>query len=301
MKATTTLIPIAGLAVALSAGLAPAQDNSELKQLRTENAQLKQTIDQLQAERDQLRARVARIEQMYQQLSGQTEDAQAANERNDGLRDYIMDLKTEVAEVEQRNQELERQTKKLADENKSLKADTEKLEQVAGITATGELVKAVRGLISHEYDPDADQTIVWSKPEQLEVLRGSSAGFAVSLRMTYPGKQQRGQPESITLRLYTGETVGTLKEPEELTLRFDQGSVTLPVRDARVNRRRGVNARTRITRTSMEADAAVTPAQLQNIARHSEAVLAFDRVKLQLRPQEIAIFRAMLERAHTMR
>jgi len=61
-----------------------------------------------------------------------------------------------------------------------------------------------------------------------------------------------------------------------------------------------VTARTKVTRSSMEADAAVTLEQLATIADHSEATLALGRVELELRPQDMALFRAMLNRARAL-
>jgi len=311
----TALLAAALLALLGAPSLASAQASTELEALRAENAKL---TEQLKDAREQIKTLQAQV----QELTNQAAEADQAKDIQAQLRSVAMEQMTQVAELEQQleelqfaydqlradnmslreeNVELDSQTKELTAETKTLKAETEKLEQVAGLTAEGELVRAVDGLISHEYDADADQTVIWSRPEKLTVIRGSSAAYAASLRMIYPGQQQTGQPASITLRVITGDTVGSLEEPETFTVELADQTLSLPVTQADIDRRRTVTARTKITRSSMQADAAVTLEQLSAIAEHSEATLTVSRADLTLTPQDIAVFRAMLKRAEALK
>lgn len=157
--------------------------------------------------------------------------AAAADE--DAAARRIAELEAEVARLEAENAELRQRLNITETAKADLETDRTRLEQLAGMTATGELVESRLARIQTAYDAEADRTTVTSVAERLEGPGGlQTVEHRLALSYSFPGRSLRldNQPQTIAASVYTfANSDDRYKLLKTVTLTIDGEAVEVPV------------------------------------------------------------------------
>ena len=221
------------------------------------------------------------------------------------LRAENAELKARVVQLEAQLTELTRSSPASADMDSTesqrvaeLEQKVQTLEQLAGVTATGEKVESKRALIKTEYYKKANETVVRTQPERMSITHGSRHDHWLSFAYAYPGEQLDGEPEKVTLFIQTQLTGGDYDAKTQLTFTLDAADkLTLtPASYDRVHKRSRTGGTTTARKDNETLVYTFTWPQFQQLARAYEVEGTLGKVRFKLTGDQLADLKALRER-----
>lgn len=207
-------------------------------------------------------------------------------------------LQQENATLRARVAELEARIKQLETRGEDLEAEKQQLEQLAGVTTSGQKIESRRALIQSSYDADAGRTVVRSQPEKLSITHGSRDDHYVSVAYVYAGEKLDGEPEKVTVFIQSVMSGGSYNATTPLDLTLDDGEA-MTVKPSNYDRvrkqtRTGQKGGSRTDNETLTYD--LTWEQLRRLARAVEATGRIGNTRFELTGDQLATFKAVRER-----
>jgi len=207
-------------------------------------------------------------------------------------------LRKENAALRARVAALEARIERLENRGQDLEAEKQQLEQLAGVTTSGQKIESKRALIQSRFDSDSGRTVVRSKPEKMSITHGSRADHYLSIAYSYPGEKIETEPEHVTVFIQSLMSGGDYGHDTALELTLDDGE-SLSIKPSNYQRvrkqtRTGQKGGSRTDNETLTYE--LTWAQLRRLARAVEATGRIANTRFELTGDQIATFKAVRER-----
>jgi hypothetical protein len=207
-------------------------------------------------------------------------------------------LREENAALRARIAELEDKIERLENRGQDLEAEKQQLEQLAGVTTSGQKIESKRALIQSQFNQDAGRTVVRSKPEKLSITHGSRADHYLSLAYSYPGENIESEPEHVTVFIQSLMSGGDYSATTPLELTLDDGEkLSIKPSDyerVRKQTRTGQKGGSRTDNETLTYE--LSWEQLRRLARAVEATGRIGNTRFELTGDQLATFKAIRER-----
>lgn len=208
-------------------------------------------------------------------------------------------LRAELAQVRQSAAALLEQSRDLQNQRDDLVQERDTLEQLAGLTASGEAVASARARFTSDYDARTDRTTVQSVTEKVDPGLGFfNVEHHLRVRYEHPGQAMKTPPDHVLVDVLTLVSPSQrYRSLDEAQLVLDGETVTLPVEDYEIVRTRRYGASVAGQRRYDEQLTLRLPAEaLRQIGRSREATLRLGDIELPLEGKHLALFEAARQR-----
>lgn len=223
---------------------------------------------------------------------------------DDAEKKRLADLEAEVARLRDENQKLREQLDVTETAKEDLTVERTRLEQLAGMTAKGELVESRIAQVRTTFDEAADLTSVVTVPEAIQGPGGLQwTEHRMSVRYAHPGRQPTAElPDTFHFDIFTIDNPDTrYRSLRSVTFIIDGESLELPVANyeiletrTRVTRVRTGNRTTSTFREQLTVD--FDRPTLHRLSRATEVQIMLFRTRFTLSRENIATFVAVRER-----
>jgi len=209
-------------------------------------------------------------------------------------------LRRENAALRARVAELEAKIQRLENRGQDLEAEKQQLEQLAGVTTSGQKIESKRALIQSEFNDQSGRTVVRSKPEKLTITHGSRDDHYFSLAYSYPGQTPETEPEHVTVFIQSIMSGGVYGPDTALELTLDDGeAMTIPASDYdRVSKQTRIGQKAGSRTDNETLTYKLNWQQLRRLARAVEAGGKIGNTRFELTGDQLATFKAVRERVN---
>lgn len=210
----------------------------------------------------------------------------------------IQRLSAENQALRQQVAELEARLKQLETKSEDLAAEKQQLEQLAGITVSGEAVESKRALIESKFDKKSQRTVVRSKPEKLAITHGSRADHWFSVAYSFPGETQAGPPEKLTAFIQTTGSGGVYNAttPLVLDLGGEEPMTLTPASYSSIHKRSSTGATASTRKDNETLIYEFTWEQARILARSLEVTGTLGNTRIKITPEIQADIKALYQR-----